>query len=402
MWELICHHTYSGFGGLPVDLSDHNSHGQSIGTAFLPDGIAAASGALRFQGGGRVHIPVDPDAHAQSVVWQTLTGLKIEVTARINGYRALPRVMIRGADSFLFCVWNRELIASYHTTKPTWPGANYERIGSVSDGIDYPTYPVYEVPFDPWMLSVPYRWYQRPMYQVPFNRWVTFGFVHNGLDTMELFADGELVARRTGLLSVVPGVGGQGVFIGTGGDYTSHVLDGDIDEVKVWRLNPHVMDEEFFSRPVDKSVADCWERFFRSLAKALDRYPDCRQFIQGGLDEALDRMIRLLLAKGPETRERFIKTSQEYRELWREGKLDSPEMAKLFVDWCAWLRLVGISFDDDPSLQDLLRSDCLKKVLAECEPLDCDPKVAALVQLIIQNCQPSSEPNSGKKIWQKT
>ena len=73
--------------------------------------------------------------------------------------------------------------------------------------------------------------------------------------------------------------------------------------------------------------------------------------------------MRSIVAKGPETRERFIRTSQEYRHLWRAGKLDSPEMAKLFAEWCAWLQLVGISVEDDPALQDLLRSDCLKKFL---------------------------------------
>jgi hypothetical protein len=37
-FELICFQTYAGWQGLPVDLSDHESHGQSFGTDFLPDG----------------------------------------------------------------------------------------------------------------------------------------------------------------------------------------------------------------------------------------------------------------------------------------------------------------------------------------------------------------------------
>ncbi len=210
--------------------------------------------------------------------------------------------------------------------------------------------------------------------------------MHDGLDTMELYADGQLVARRTGLLAGVPGVGSQGVFIGTSGTYTTHVLDGDIDEVKVWRLNPNIMDEQFFSRPVDKAVANCWERFFRSLAEALDRHPDCARLIQRTINEAVDRLRRTIIARGPETRERFERTSREYLQLWRAGKLDSPEMDKLFADWCTWLRLVDISIEDDPALQELLRSNCLRRVLARCEPLDCDPQAAALLQLIMRNC----------------
>ncbi len=54
-----------------------------------------------------------------SPVWQTLGGLKIEVTARLNGYHSLPRNLTRGKDSFMFFVWNHELIAAYNTTKPT-------------------------------------------------------------------------------------------------------------------------------------------------------------------------------------------------------------------------------------------------------------------------------------------
>ena len=369
-FELICHHTYSGFDGLPVDLSDHDSHGQAVDTEFLKDGVAPGSGALRFaRPQSRVLIPV-------SSPWQTLSGIKVEITARLNGYHSLPRNLIRGLGSFMFFVWNRELIAAYNTTKPTWPGSNLERIGTLSNPIQYPTY---QLPFDAWLTFVP-----STTYQVPFDQWVTFGFVHNGLDTMELYADGRLVARRTGLLAGVPGVGPEGVFIGAG---TGFVLGGDIDEVKVWRLNPHIVDGEFFSRPADEGVARCWERFFRSLAKALERHPECARLIQGALDDLLDKMQRTIVAKGPETRERFDKTSREYLLLWRDGKLDSPEMARLFADWCAWLRLVDISIERDPALQRLLRSDCLRRVLAECEPPDCDPQMAEFLRLIVQNCR---------------
>ncbi|HEX6708739.1 MAG TPA: hypothetical protein VF068_00280 [Rubrobacter sp.] len=374
-FELICHHTYSGFGGLPVDLSDHDSHGQAFDTEFLKDGVASGSGALRFaQPQSRVLIPA-------SSPWQTLGGIKVEITARLNGYRSLPRNLIRGPGSFMFFVWNRELIAAYETTKSTWPGSNLERISTFSNPIQYPAYQ-FEEWFDQWPAF--FQYVHSPAYQVPFDKWITFGFVHNGLDTMELYAYGQLVAQRTGLLAGVPGVGPEGVFIGAG---TGFVLNGDIDEVKVWRVNPHIVDGEFFSRPADEGVARCWERFFRSLAKALERHPDCARFIQGALDDLLDRMQRTIVAKGPETRERFDRTSREYLLLWRDGKLDSPEMARLFTDWCEWLRLVDISIEQDPALQRLLQSDCLRRVLAECEPPDCDPQMAEFLRLIVQNCR---------------
>jgi hypothetical protein len=223
-------------------------------------------------------------------------------------------------------------------------------------------------------------------YLVPYGKWVTLGFIHNGFDTMELYADGQLIARRTNLLGAVPSVGPLGVCIGNEPEGNDTHWDGDIDEVKVWRVNPHAMDEEFFSRPVTDDVARCWARFFRSLAMALEQNPDCARQIQAAIRNALDRVRRTIIGKGPETRARYFRTSHDYLQLWRAGKLDSPQMAELCADWCAWLRLVGVSLRDDPALRVLLESDCLKKIVADCEPLNCDPQFCALVGLMVENC----------------
>jgi hypothetical protein len=47
-FELICHHVYAGCDGLPLDLSDHDNHGQAIDTEFLKNGVTPYSGARRF------------------------------------------------------------------------------------------------------------------------------------------------------------------------------------------------------------------------------------------------------------------------------------------------------------------------------------------------------------------
>ena len=75
---------------------------------------------------------------------------------------------------------------------------------------------------------------------------VSLGLMHDGFDTMELYVNGRTIARRTGLLANVPPVGPLGVSIGNEPDRDDPLV-GDIDEVKVWRLNPRFMDEEFFS-----------------------------------------------------------------------------------------------------------------------------------------------------------
>jgi len=383
MWELICHHTYK-LGGLPVDLSRYDNHGRTVGISFLADGIEPGSGALYFTGQGRVEIPIQP-------VWKTLGGLKLEITARLKGYRPLPRFLMRGFDSFVFCVWNAELIASYETTQPVWPGANHERIGSITDAIQSPV-PVYQVPFDPWMQSVPYGLPLYSGYRVPFDRWVTLGFMHNGLDTMELYADGQLIARRTDLLSNVPGVGDRGVLVGASG-YLTSVLDGDIDEVKVWRPDPNDMARRFLSRRMDEAAAECWEKFIRCLNESLERRPDCAQEFQQTLPPLIEKFRRAIEATGPETRERYAMTRHRYLQLWQEGALDSPAMAKLMSEWCTWLKLVGISIEDDPDFRQFLRIPCLEEILKECGTLECDPQVTALLKSIADACGPRNEPS---------
>jgi hypothetical protein len=211
---------------------------------------------------------------------------------------------------------------------------------------------------------------------------VTLGFVHDGLSAMELYADGQLIARRNGQFARVATVGPGGVAIGntsTGDGF----LNGEIDEVKIWRLNPHRVDEEFFSRPVDSETAECWARFFRSLAAALDRYPDCAQLLQRLIPEMVERLRRAIVAKGPETRERFDRASAEYRQLWRAGAIDGPDMAKLIGDWWAWLQLVGISIENDPGLAELHASECMRRLLAEVEAPDCDRQMVDLLQRLM-------------------
>ncbi|MFZ1985352.1 MAG: LamG-like jellyroll fold domain-containing protein [Desulfatitalea sp.] len=353
-FELICHHTYKG---LAVDLSDYDSHAQAINTEFLDDGALPGSGAARFPlPQSRILVPASPAS-------KSLGGIQVEVTLRRTRPLNDVSTLVAGHDSFSLSLVETELRAGFHgkrspliagnTGLPTDSGGVRSARGSVVLG----------------------------------SKWMTLGFLHDGIDTMELYADGQLIARRTDLLASVSPVGPLGISIGndpTGDGFC--FLGGEIDEVKIWRLDPSIMDRQFFERPVDKVVADCWDRFFRSLAKALSRYPDCARRIDGALIAMIDGIRRTLMAKDPETRDRYIKACEQYLRLWRQGKLDSPEMAKLIEDWCAWLGIVGVAFKDDPALKDLLQSDCLKKVLAECAPLDCDPQTLALIRLVMKNC----------------
>jgi Concanavalin A-like lectin/glucanases superfamily len=359
-FELICHHTYKG---LPVDLSDYDSHGQAFDIDFLADGAVAGSGAVRFT------VPQSRILVASSPASKSLGGMKVEVTLRRTQMLNNVSTLVGGHNSFNLFLLGSQLCARFKGNRS--PLLPHEGLPTDSGGIETPPGSV--------LLG---------------NNWTTLAFVHNGIDTIELYADGQLLAQRTDILASVGKVGPRGISIGNGlnsGEFFRGepcFLGGEIDEVKIWRLDPSIMDRQFFDRPKDPEITECWNRFFHSLAKALQQNPECARKIDGTLVAMIDGIRRNIMAYGPETRKRYIKTCEQYLQLWRAGKLDSPEMAKLSADWCAWLRLVGFSFKDDPAVKELLGSDCLRTILAECEPLECDPQFSALVCLIIKELPP--------------
>jgi hypothetical protein len=358
-FQLICHHTYKD---TPVDLSDYDSHGQAFDTQFLADGAVSGSGAVRFP------VPQSRILVASSPASKSLGGIKVEVTLRRTQMLNDVSTLVAGDNSFSLFLVESQLRARF--TGKRSPLLAHEGLPTDSGGIASPR------------GSVPLS-----------NNWTTLTFVHDGIDTMELYADGQLLAQRNDLLASVANVGAHGISIGndpTGNGFC--FLGGEIDEVKIWRLDPSIMDRQFFDRPQDPGIAECWNRFFHSLAKSLRRNPDCARQINGTLVAMIDGIRRNIMAYGPETRDRYIKTCEQYLQLWRAGKLDSPEMTKLFTDFCTWLRLVGFSFEDDPAVKDLLQSECLKKVLYECEPLNCDPQIKSLVErIMVIGTQPSGE-----------
>jgi Concanavalin A-like lectin/glucanases superfamily len=359
LWELICRHTYRGTPGVVVDLSPSGaSHGRAYGLIdgdFLKDGAAAGSGAVRcIKLDGRIAVPT------QAAPWQSIEGLRAEVTLRRQP--AISAFMIDGG-SFHFYIRSDALAAWFVGGSPV----QYAEIVSTFD-------PVGPQP-----------------YQVPVQQWVTLGFMYDGFDTMELSADGQVVARRNGayasLLPLAPALSiGNSV---SGGSF----INGEIDEVKIWRLNPLRFDQEFSTRPRDGDTADCWRRFWQQIIQASRRHPDCAREIAAAIKAATDGVRREARAKGPETRNRLAATAREYQRLWRAGQLDSVEMTNVLVDLIDWLRLVGIDLATDPRLSTLSGSSCLKTILAEISPLDCDSQFTAMLRSI---CMHLDGPRPGR------
>ena len=229
LWELICHHTYGGLPGVVVDLSPRAaSHGQAFGLDdgdFLTDGLGTGSGAVRFyKPDGRVRVPTE------AIPWQSIVGVKAEVILR----RQPSLGFIIDSDAFQFHIRGNTL-----DTPVAWFSSYPQQYSEISPAFD----PVGPTP-----------------YRIPAGQWVTLGFMHDGFGTMELYADGQVVAQRSGVYGPVTAPGGAGLSIGnarTGGLF----FNGEIDEVKIWRLNPRRIEDEFYSRPMDRETIECWKRF---------------------------------------------------------------------------------------------------------------------------------------------
>jgi hypothetical protein len=200
---------------------------------------------------------------------------------------------------------------------------------------------------------------------------------------MELYADGRVLARRRGLLAGVPGVGPTGVSIGNAvAPDMQHVLDGDIDEIKVWRLHPRATWHDFVQRPINQQQTDCWAQFASSLAAARVKHPDCAKELTRALRAAIERILRAIAAKGVKQRARFARLHARYLKLWRAGDIDGPRMRKLIAEWIGWLRALGISLETDDELRAVARSPCFKLMLNACKGIDCDKDFTRLVRIV--------------------
>lgn len=337
MWQLICHQTYK-YQGIPVDLSGYDNHGQSNDVDFLPDGAAFGSGALSFtRADSNVAIPVNSS-------WRPLTGLYVECVVRIAAYRVPPRVLIAGDGAFLFQISQAGLFAT---------------AGGSTLGLDVGR-------------------------TVPLNTWTTVAFGHDGLTMMELYIDHQLVGRRTDLTTGVPGVAGGGISIGnTLARDLQHVFDGEIDEVKVWRIDPRAMWHDFMQRPINSEQAACWAKFTTALAQARVKDPDCARELMLGLGSALDRIVRAILAKGPAARAHFDKLHKRYLALWRGGKIHGHAMRQLISELVAWLDGLGIFPEKDAGLIALAQSPCFQSTVDACGGI-CDEDFVALINIVAE------------------
>jgi hypothetical protein len=214
-----------------------------------------------------------------------------------------------------------------------------------------------------------------PNIEVPYDQWVTLGFLHDGLTTIELSIDGVTVARTKPRWPVRPEFGAT---IGNAG-YVEFPLVGDVDEVKIWRLDPYRIPRDFFDRPKDDATVRCWLEFLRWWRRWRKTNPECADEMDE-LVATLTHTLSTQLASSPMWPDRFLAVKRGYHELWQHNRMGGEEMATLLNEFAGELKKNGVDPDRDQLLNRLLDSNCFHRFRAEMPSLDCDPELATLLR----------------------
>jgi Concanavalin A-like lectin/glucanases superfamily len=339
-WELILYHTYTGTPGVISDQSPgRGSHGVAVNLPdgdFFADGATAGSGAVAFE-------PMSSIRVAASKSWSPIRGLRAEVLCEC----ATDSVTTTLIDGGSFTFWAR--------------GPHF--------GAKFSSSPSHNVRIDTHLNPIV------PNFVLPQNRWMTLGFLHDGAGTMELYFDGTTVARvHTPLWPIDPV---NSVSIGNSHP-PSAAIDGSVDDVKIWRINPQRVDAEFLGRPVDAGVRQCLVDWTRAVGGALRADPQCARQVSDLLDRAVASISREALNHSGATRARFEDAAQEYRHLWSQGDLD--KIVPVLADLVSWLQMAGLDPLDNADVAALLNDECLPTILAAIPPLDCDPLFTGLLR----------------------
>jgi hypothetical protein len=217
---------------------------------------------------------------------------------------------------------------------------------------------------------------------VPTGRWTQLVFEHNGFNKMHLFIDGVEVATRP-TINTVPGVEATGLSIANSLMPSSNAyLKGQVDTVRVWRLDPTARERNFLARPLTPELADCWAKFIRAVNDALKTNPRCARWLIDEIATLQGEMLQVLAKLSDAEINEFEQMCAEYQTLWRGGLLDSPQMKHLMAKFRNWLLAKGLISVSDPIFAQIMDNACFKALLGELEPMTCDPQATALIEAI--------------------
>ena len=371
MFTQILHHTYK-LNGDAVDVSGNETHGQRTDTQHVTDGRSTETGALEYiQPSSDVTVPAAP-------VWDRLRALKLELWVKLDelGQR---RNLIEGDRCFAFYIQpDGTLIGTIYAparagADPTWHGAN-----SDDDSPDGTTR------------------------TVPTDEWVRLSYLHDGVSTLQLYVDGELVAVNNDMYAGVGSVQPKGVQIGHWVGDGRYTFSGLIDDVKVWKYDPESGLEQFFCRPLNSEQRACWKRIFDRMGDAAEN-PDRSTALIKTIHciwQEVERLIREVRSQGVAARQTQREFVSRYQDLWCCGAIAGPAMRNLLEEWFAWLaEVVGEAriweFQDTvwACYQEYEADEWLQ---SEDDPglAECDPEFVSYLDLVHDVFGGPNEPDS--------
>jgi hypothetical protein len=352
-WELILHHTYAGTPGVAYDSSPrHGSHGRLQGglnaSAFVADGASPGSGAVNFLSNNGFHayetIVVSPITDS----WQPLEGLLCEIVCMFKPQVIYPA----GGGNLLSSDLFNFRVAHYK-----FEGLPTELVAWVELQPE-PAHPA-------WTMVVP-ETANPPGVSIgaaDADEWVTVGFLYDGLSTVQISVNGAVVHES---VMTLPRMGTpRQVRIGP--------IFGLIDDVKIWRLNPQRLTNNFLDRPIDSATANCVLGWLEEIRQVLVGDPQCARRLLSLLDDVLRAGLSELLVGDDATRQVFLAAAQAYQQAWSEGRFD--DVAAIVTDLTQ--RFSG-AFTDNDFVNQLLDDPCANKILSAIPPLTCDPQLSAL------------------------
>ena len=333
-WEQILHHTYAGTPGVIFDQSPgRRAHGVARDIPFnsyLPDGTETGSGVIDFRGGGVVTARI-PDANP-------LRGLRVEIA--VNGERHAQGSLING-DGFSLSVGTGFLNLYLRGTGP--------------------------VPSD--LVHV------APLQLDP-AAWTTVGFLHDGVSTVFMTIDGAVVNQLDGYgLSSL-----RTVSIGNDANQT-RPFGGLIDDVAIWRANPHRVNDEFFGHPMDEATKQCWLDWLSRLTDFAREDPDCVTRVMSLIRGAVDDLLARSSAQSDAVRREWQSVSQRYRERWQTGDLDS--VGQVLVAHYDYLVSAGVDPMDSPAFVALRDDPCVQRMVETVGAATCDDDFTGEINRVI-------------------
>ncbi len=340
-WELILHHTYSGTPGVIFDHSPgRGAPGVAVGldaTDFLLDGATVGSGAVRFF--RQKAIRVTPTRG-----WDHLGAFRAEVTFRAEKDGAGGR-LFTGEHAFFGALFNGDTI-DFGFRAPSGFQRFHVRFA--------------EADIDP-------------------REWTTASVAHDGISRVQLNLNGSVAGVwEDRALHPVPTVPAMTI----GNERNSSLgFEGLIDDVKIWRPNPHRINGEFTDRIVKAGVTDCWVQWGRDFRKVLDdlaaRDPECSGRITRLLEDIPTTVLAPGLAANAGARQALAQALADYSRLWSQGRI--AEIRPVLIGLLDTLRNNGIDLQGSAPFQALANDRCFQDLLNHSPPLDCDP---AFVQML--------------------